>query len=294
MPKPEIECVVDARAEVGESPVWSVAERALWWVDIDGKRLHRHHPESGGNGAWDIGEEIGCIALRRAGGLICGLRRGYGLFDPASGRMERLHNPEPDRPDHRFNDGGCDGAGRFWAGTMRMAHAGKAGDGRLYRIEPDGTWHLALDGFWTVNGIAFSPDGRRMYASDSNADVRTIWSWDYDPAEGAMRSRRVFAGTRDLAGRPDGGAVDADGCYWMAGVGGWQLVRFTPDGKVDRIIDMPVEKPSKIAFGGPALDVMYVTSISQGTDGDNRQPQAGGLFAIRAGMTGLPPNLYAG
>jgi sugar lactone lactonase YvrE len=139
--------------------------------------------------------------------------------------------------------------------------------------------------------MAFSPDGRLFYWSDSDPSVQTIWVADYDPASGTLGRRRVLAKTDELAGRPDGGTIDADGCYWMAGVGGWQLVRFTPDGRVDRIVDMPVERPTKIAFGGADLKTLYVTSISGGqTPGtEARQPQAGGIFALSVpGVQGLP------
>ena len=168
--------------------------------------------------------------------------------------------------------------------------------GALYRFGPDGACPRVLDGLWTPNGLAFSPDGRTMYLSDSHPSVRTIWALDYDPDNGVASNRRTFFDTQTLAGRPDGGAVDADGCYWMAGVGGWQLVRFTPGGIVDRIIDMPVEKPTKIAFGGARLDVMYVTSIGRGIarEARLRQPHAGGLFAVEAGVAGLPANRFGG
>ena len=148
-----------------------------------------------------------------------------------------------------------------------------------------------------TNGLAFSPDGRTFYLADSAAPVRTIWACDYEPASGEIGERRVFVDTHGLAGRPDGGTVDADGCYWMAGIGGWQLVRFTPKGVVDMIVDLPVEKPTKPAFGGADLGTIYVTSIgsglSEGTEA--RQPQAGGLFALRVpGVQGLPQPRFAG
>lgn len=292
----EIECVVDAKSECGESPVWCPIEQRLYWVDIDGKVLHRFDPETGGDETWPMPEEIGCIALRRSGGLLAGMRSGYFSVDLDTGALTRLGDPEPDKPDNRFNDGAVDPAGRFWAGTMRMAGAGPADDGVLYRIDPDHACRAVLNRLWTPNGLAFCPDGRRMYLSDSNAQVQTIWTFDYDTDDGVARNRRVFATTHDLAGRPDGGAVDADGCYWMAGVGGWQLVRFTPTGEVDRIIDLPVERPSKIAFGGSNLDVMYVTSIRRNiTSGTlDRQPRAGGLFAVRAGVAGVATPRFAG
>ena len=294
----EVECVLDARAAIGESPVWCPEEAALYWVDIPGRALHRFDPATGLDRRWDLGQEIGCFALRRqgAGSVLAAMRHGYHLLDPGTGALEPLFDPEPDLPDNRFNDGAVDPRGRFWAGTMSMV-AAEEPRGSLYRLDAERRCARVAGGFWTINGLASSPDGRTMYASDSDPRVRTIWAFDFDPDDGVATGLSVFATTHDLAGRPDGGATDADGCYWMAGVGGWQLVRFAPTGTVDRVIDLPVEKPTKVAFGGPGLDVMHVTSIrggiTPGTEG--RQPQARGLFAVRgAGVSGLPPARFAG
>ncbi|HSE79036.1 MAG TPA: SMP-30/gluconolactonase/LRE family protein [Alphaproteobacteria bacterium] len=295
MSKPRIECVVDARAEIGEGPVWDERRRVLFWVDISGRILHCFDPSSGDDRVISLPEEIGCVALcLRGEGLIAAMKSGFARLDAASGELEYLHDPEADRPGNRFNDGACDTGGRLWAGTMKMDETRAQPIGALYRFGPVGACLRILDGLWTPNGLAFSPDGRTMYLSDSHPSVRTIWALDYDPGNGVASNRRTFFDTRTLAGRPDGGAVDADGCYWMAGVGGWQLVRFTPGGIVDRIIDMPVEKPTKIAFGGPRLDVMYVTSIGRGIarEARLRQPYAGGLFAVEAGVAGLPANRF--
>ena len=158
-----------------------------------------------------------------------------------------------------------------------------------------GRWTRHFDPVFTTNGMCFSPDGRTMYLSDSNPGVRTIWACDYDTDTGTPTNRRVFFDTREVAGRPDGGTVDADGCYWMAGVGGWQLVRITPQGKVDRIVEMPVEKPTKPMFGGPRLDTLFVTSIGMGMEDDPKQPLAGSLFSITGlGVTGVPQPRFAG
>jgi sugar lactone lactonase YvrE len=143
------------------------------------------------------------------------------------------------------------------------------------------------------NGLAFSPDGRTLYHSDSYAAVRTIWAWDLHPDDGSISNRRVFVDTRGMPGRPDGGAVDADGCYWMAANDGWELVRFTPKGRIDRRIKLPIAKPSMPAFGGAKLDIIYVTSIRP-SSGLEQQPQAGSLFAVAAGVTGLPEPRYKG
>jgi len=169
--------------------------------------------------------------------------------------------------------------------------------GAFYRLDPDHKVTRWRGGIYTTNGLAFAPDGRTMYFSDSNPEVRTIWACDYDLAAGEPGEPRVFFDTRAVAGRPDGGTVDAEGCYWMAGVSGWQLVRITPRGEVDRIVEMPVERPSKPMFGGPDLDILYVTSISVGlTAGtEAKQPQAGGLFAVTGlGVKGVAQARFAG
>ena len=293
---PRVDCILDARAKVGESPVWSGGDERLWWVDIDGERLHRTDPATGADESWAMGEPIGCLALDRSGGVVVALAHGFHRFGPASGTVTPLAEAEPDRPQNRFNDGTTDGRGRFWAGTMNRGGAGAEPEGTLYRLDPDGRVTATADGFFTINGLAFSPDDRVMYLADSAPAIRTIWACDYDPDAGVFTRRRVFFDTRAVAGRPDGGCVDADGCYWMAGVSGWQLVRLTPAGEIDRIVDMPVEKPSKIAFGGSNLTTMFVTSIGTGlTPGtEDRQPRAGGVFALDLGVRGLPPVPFAG
>lgn len=283
----DVTCILDARAELGEGPFWSVAEQRLYWVDIEAGVLHRFDPAAQEDETWQLPEAIGCVAPRRRGGLVVALRTGFAFFDPETGGLERLVDPEPEKPLNRFNDGTVDPVGRFWAGTMRAAPAGPAPDGVLYRLDASLDCARMAEGFWTVNGLAFSPDGRTLYLSDSYPEVRTIWACDYDVADGVASNRRVFVATHDLAGRPDGGAVDADGCYWMAGVGGWQLVRFTPAGKVDRIIDMPIAMPTKVAFGGPRLDTLFVTSIGGGGDPRKFGAQAGGLFSLHPGVVGI-------
>ncbi len=290
-----IECVVPSRSQVGEGAVWDVEDAALWWVDIKAGLIHRHAPATGENAVFTFGEPVGCLARRDAGGLIVASRTGFYFYDPATGSRQALVDPEADRPGNRFNDGTTDAQGRFWAGTMKDDGGPPERLGQFYRYDPDGRVTAHFDKVFTTNGSAFSPDGRTMYFSDSNPDVRTIWACDYDSESGTPSNQRVFFDTREVAGRPDGGTVDADGCYWMAGVGGWQLVRITPGGKVDRIIDMPVEKPTKPMFGGSGLDTLFVTSIGAGAETDARQPEAGSLFAVTGlGVTGVPQTRFAG
>ena len=290
-----VDCVLDAKALVGEGTMWDELEARLWWVDIESRQLHRFDPATCDNESWTMPSRIGCFVFREKGGLVVALEDGFAFFDPATGTLEPIADPEADKPHNRFNDGTPDPAGRFMAGTMPMGE--RLPVASIWRLDSDLRIDKLVDGLKVSNGMAFSPDGRVFYWSDSDPSVQTIWQASYDADSGAMGERRILATTNDLAGRPDGGTIDADGGYWMAGVGGWQLVRFTPDGKVDRIIDFPAEKPSKIAFGGKDLDTLYVTTIGSGpTPGtEARQPQAGGLFALHVpGIKGLPVWRFSG
>ncbi|MDA9930994.1 SMP-30/gluconolactonase/LRE family protein [Alphaproteobacteria bacterium] len=301
----KIECVAPTRSQLGEGALWDVEDAALWWVDIRAGLIHKFDPVAGVNTSFDFGEPVGCLARRAAGGLIVASQSGFHLFDPETGARTALVDPESHLAGNRFNDGGTDPRGRFWAGTMRDDGGPPEMRGRFYRYNDDGTATAFFDPFFTTNGLTFSPDGQVMYVADTNRTVQTIWKFDYDLDTGTPSNKRLFFDCRDLAGRPDGATVDADGCYWMAGVTGWQVVRITPQGVVDRIIEMPVEKPSKVMFGGANLDLLYVTSIGENVQKDlvqseagqseAGQPDAGGLFAISGlGVTGLAQARYAG
>jgi len=295
MSRPAIERVGKVIARVGEGAVWDAGDQALWWVDIPAGLVHRHDA-AGAERSWEIGEAVGCLARREAGGLVLATRSGFHLFDPATGARSPIADPEADRPDSRFNDGATDPRGRFWAGTMQD-RGEPAPVGAFWRLDPDHAVTRGAQGLWTTNGLAFSPDGRWIYFSDSHPSVRMIWRAAYDADSGTHAAPQPFFDTRDVAGRPDGATVDADGCYWMAGVGGWLLLRITPDGRVDRVVELPVERPSRPMWGGARLDTLYVTSIGVGlTPGtEARQPDAGGLFAITGlGTTGFPQRRFAG
>ena len=160
--------------------------------------------------------------------------------------------------------------------------------GTLYSLSSDMMLNEVMSGFHIINGLAFSPDGKTAYVSDSFPLVRTIWAYDYDLDDGVWSNKRVFFDTHSRAGRPDGAAIDADGCYWMAGISGWELVRITPEGEVDMTIEFPVEKPTRIAFGGSNMDTLFVTSLGGDISPKTHQPYAGGLFALKVpGVTGI-------
>ena len=288
-----VECVLDIKAELGECPLWCGQENALYWIDIYSGRLNRFDPATGQNRVWTLPEPIGSFALATDGAVLLALKSGLWRYDLETEERTPLAAPESHLPNNRLNDGRCDRQGRFWVGSMEDPVDPAAARGALYRFGSDRQCVRVVDGLFVANGLAFSPDGRTLYHSDSFKAVRRIWAWDLDIDDGVISNRRVFVDTQGMPGRPDGGAVDADGCYWMAGNDGWEIVRFTPQGKIDRRIALPVAKPSMLAFGGPRLDVIYVTSIRPASDLEE-QPLAGSLFAVKAGITGLPELRYKG
>ncbi|MEM6847621.1 MAG: SMP-30/gluconolactonase/LRE family protein [Pseudomonadota bacterium] len=276
-------CVDRDYADVGESAVWDSATQRLYWVDIERSALRQFRPDHGSIDPVFVGERLGCVAPCASGGVVIGTESGIFAFDPNTGEKRFIAAPEADRADNRFNDASTDRQGRWWLGSMDMAQPQRP-QGAFWRMDADHNLTRWRDGVMTTNGLAFSPDGRTMYFSDSHPDVRTLWSAPYDPDTGTPGEPAVLFDTRQVAGRPDGGTVDADGCYWMAGVGGWQLYRLTPRGDLDMVIDMPVERPSRPMFGGQNLDTLFVTSIGVNLSPGRDQPHAGGLFAV----TGLP------
>jgi sugar lactone lactonase YvrE len=286
----KVECVADVRAELGEGPVWVAAEQALYWVDINGRRIFRLS-ESGERREWPTPMRVGSIAPRARGGFIAGTDRGIALVDLDQDRFEVVASPEQHLPHNRFNDGKVDRQGRFWAGTMDDREKGSAG--ALYRIDPNRTCTAIDGGYGITNGPAFSPDGARMYHSDTLRQV--TYAFDLDAA-GEATNRRVFVQFGAGDGHPDGMTVDAEGCLWIALWGGWCVRRFSPDGDLLRTVEMPVEQPSSCAFGGPGLDRLYVTSATKGLDQTAlaMQPNAGGLFMLIPGVRGIPDLPFAG
>jgi sugar lactone lactonase YvrE len=282
------ELIVDARNVVGECPVWVPAENALYWVDIPHGGLQRWSAASGHIAAWKAPQMLACIARTTAGNWVAGMESGFfqltahndGSLD--STPLARVEHP---RADMRLNDGRCDRQGRFWAGSMVLDMGLNAAAGILYRYTAGQAPHAELDGFITLNGLAFSPDGRTMYASDSHPLVQQIWAFDYDIDSGTPSNRRLFVDMHQHPGRPDGAAVDADGCYWICANDAGLIHRFTPDGRLDRSLSVPVKKPTMCAFGGSRLDTLFVTSIR---DDQSEQSLSGGVFALNPGVQGLP------
>jgi sugar lactone lactonase YvrE len=293
------ELVLDARNATGESPVWHALEQALYWVDIPARTLNRWHAVEG-HAQWTADEMIACIAPRAdvPGEWIAGMESGLFSLRPHAGgtlAATSLAKVEHAAPAMRFNDGRCDRQGRFWAGTMLLDMAACARVGRLYsHARGDTDAALRMDDFIVPNGLAFSPDGRTMYLSDSHPTVQAVWAFDYDTDTGTPDNRRLFVDMKPLPGRPDGAAMDTDGCYWICGNDAGLVHRFTPEGRLDRSLEVPVKKPAMCAFGGPALDTLFVTSIRPGGTDLSDQPLAGGVFALRPGAQGVPEPLFGG
>ncbi|MGY8996076.1 MAG: SMP-30/gluconolactonase/LRE family protein [Alphaproteobacteria bacterium] len=291
-----LECVLDAKADVGECPMWHQGEQRLYWVDASAGSIHRFNPETGENESRLLSQPCGSFGFREKGGLVGAFKDGFGFLDFESGTLEVTAPVEAERPDTCFNDGRVGPGGHFYAGTMGSPIRLDKLDHAFYRFDPDGRITKLVDGMGTSNGLAFSPDGKTLYHSDSLPVVRTIWAWDHDPTTGAIANRRVFVDTHHMPGRPDGGCVDAEGFYWSALVDGWQVARFDPDGKLERVLSIPVQKPSMPCFGGPDLDTLFVTSIGNGGTVPMApdQPLAGGIFACQPGMKGLPEPMFSG
>jgi sugar lactone lactonase YvrE len=285
-------CVVDLQTRLGESPVWSAADQALFFVDITGRELHRYTPAVGEVETHALDEDTGCIGLAEAGGFIAGARSGLWRLDPQGGRLGKLaDNPEPEASS-RFNDGRVDPAGRFLAGTLDEPKAG--GQAHLYRFDERGL-HVLASGLLTSNGLAFSPDGRTLYHSDTPRF--TVWRYDYDPASGEIGDRREFVRLDPRGadrGRPDGAAVDSDGCYWTALYEGARVHRYDPDGRLMASHAVPARRPTMPAFGGPDLKTLYLTTARDGASPEELRgfPLSGGLFALESDIAGLPEPLF--
>ncbi|HEY7140900.1 MAG TPA: SMP-30/gluconolactonase/LRE family protein [Methylomirabilota bacterium] len=288
----DVSCVLPARALLGEGPLWDAEDRALYWVDIKGCMVHRFDPATGRDAQWPMPEVVGCLARRAAGGLVVALRSGFHFLDLDTGAIQAVATPEEDRPENRFNDGKPDRRGRFWAGSMHDPET--APTGALYRLDPDGACHRMVDGVVISNALCWSPDGRTMYHADTSR--RVVWAWDSDPDRGEIANRRVFVKLSGKEGAPDGATVDAEGFVWLAHWGGWQVTRHDPTGRMERVVRLPVERPSCPAFGGPDLATLFVTSASIGLSAEAlaAQPYAGGILAFEPGVRGLPEARFLG
>ncbi|MGR9202321.1 SMP-30/gluconolactonase/LRE family protein [Rhizobium leguminosarum] len=289
-----IEVLVDVKTQLGEGPLWDVEQERLYWIDSAGMKVFRCTADGRELRAWDVPQPIGSMAIRKNGGAVVSLQRGFHFLDFETGEVELIHDPEPDKPDNRLNDGKVDKRGRFVVGSMDLKEAGK--NANLYRLDPDLTVHKMDEGIIVSNGPCWSPNGETFYFADSWSGE--IWAYDYDLASGSVSNRRVFTKLDTSGGgAADGSTVDAEGFVWNAQVYDGKLIRYAPDGSVDRVIQMPVRRATSVMFGGPNLDILYVTSMAT-----PYQPQLprdpitrGSLFAIHdLGVTGLPEARFGG
>ncbi|HEX5823530.1 MAG TPA: SMP-30/gluconolactonase/LRE family protein [Candidatus Limnocylindrales bacterium] len=287
---PEAELFVDARARLGEGPVWDARTGRLVWVDIEGRALLSTDPASGATTTLPMPLPIGIAVPRRSGGFVAALEDGFHAID-ADGRTEQIAAIDTEAGRLRFNDGACDPAGRFLAGTM--AYDTAPGAGALYRLDADLRVTLLLDDITISNGLGWSPDGGTMYYVDT--PTRRIDAFDYDVADGAIARRRPFVDIEG-DGRPDGLCVDVDGAVWVALWPGWSVRRYLADGTLDAALPVPVAKVSSCAFGGAALDTLFITSAWTALSEEEReaQPHAGSLFRAPVGVRGVPRATFAG
>ena len=295
-PDADVRLAVASAALLGESPVWHPRENALYYVDIPGRRLQCFEPRSGELRHWDFDTEVASLAPRLNGTLLLALRNGLWAFDPVSGERERIAEPPYDAATERFNDGKCDPQGRFWVGTIYEPR-----DPALASLHcfAKGQLTKRAEGFTVMNGLAWSPNGRTMHWSDTKA--HTIYAADFDPASGTPSRRRVFAqfpvkqpgeSLDRYGGRPDGAAMDAEGCYWVAMFEGQRLLRLSPEGETLRVVELPVRCPTMPCFGGPDLKTLYITSSRENRPAAEliAQPWAGCVLALDVDVPGLPVN----
>ena len=290
--KSEIRCLVEIRSELGEGPVWSEAEQALYWIDCEKPAAYRYDPATGENRSLDLplDSPLGALAFRRGGGYVLALESGIRTVD-ADGKSGRLLcHPEKGRNENRYNDGKADRAGRLFLGSLNKAYRDPTG--ALYRIDADGACREIDGPFVCPNGMDWSPDGRSFYLAESIGG--TIFAYDYDPATGEIDNRRVLVSVPPEEGMPDGLCVDREGFLWVAHWDGWRVSRFDPQGRRERDLRVPVPRPTSLCFGGPNLDRLYITSSAMELDGAAlaAAPLSGSLFVHEPGVTGFAPHSF--
>ena len=300
MTTPPTQIVTSSRDSVGECPVWSVKEQALYWVDIEGRLLHRLNWATQTQQTWRTPERVGCIALTDSPGepqvLIAAMETGVFLVklrdatDVDATLIAAVKHPLPNM---RFNDGRCDAEGRFWVSTMCMDMSLAAPVGAVYCLDEYGLSEPHITGLVTPNGMGFSPDGRSYYLSDSHPTVQKIWVFDRDASTGVLSRQRLFVDMLPLPGRPDGAAVAVAGCYWICANDAGLVHQFSPQGALLTSVSVPVSKPAMCAFGGPNLDILFVTSILPAGVQPEQAGLNGAVFALEVGARGQPEPVFS-
>lgn len=286
-----VEIVSHERNLLGECPIWCQKTNTLFWVDSRAPSLQAYRPDTGEISSHPLPETTGSVCLTDHGDLLAAMTSGiYRLgVDGTLGVL--VAKASSGHPDNRFNDGRCDRHGRFWVGSMN--DKARVPTGALWRLSADHSISLMEPDLIVPNSLAFSPDNARLYLSDTYR--HRIFVFDYHADEGAISNKRLFSEMEGWTGRPDGSAIDADGCLWNAEYAGGRVVRYTPDGRIDRTIELPVSQVSCCAFGGKDLDELYITTARQRLTPEqlDAQPLAGCLFVARPGVKGLPEGRYA-
>jgi sugar lactone lactonase YvrE len=291
---PAVECILKMRSILGEGPLWDERQATLYWLDLRKPAIYRFDPATGRNGRVkaDLRGFVGAMVLRDRGGMMVLDHRGIFHLDPVSGRMKPFAKPAKNMRSIWFNDAKCDHQGNLWAGMGDRKEQKPLGV--FYRIAPTGKAAKVDSKFICPNGPAFSPDGRTCYFADTNAGK--IYRYDIDPGSGKIGPRRLFAALSEGQGMPDGMTVDSEGGIWSCHWDGWRITRYSPDGRVDRAIDMPVPRPTSVAFGGADLSTLYITSASLDLTREQikQAPLSGSLFACQPGVRGLVEPRFAG
>jgi sugar lactone lactonase YvrE len=284
-----VEPVLPARARLGECPVWDPERQRLFWVDVYNHRVHEFDPTTNSDRSFDTGDVVPALVLARGDRLLLALRDRLAFLHLDSGEVEVLRQLEFSLPDTRFNDGKCDPQGRFWIGTVSQ----EPGQAALYRYDPDRSLHVMETGLTISNGLGWSPDGATFYLTDSH--VRAIYAYRFDGGPGTISDRRVLINLSRGAPEPDGLTIDRRGHIWTALWNGWCIAHFDASGREIERIDLPVQRPTSVSFGGPRLADLYVTSASVALSQAEIQRgfQAGDLFRIPAAAEGIPTGAYA-
>ncbi len=275
------------RTAVGENPLYDERTDRFWWIDVrDTPSIYRLDCGTGEERAWPLDEDIGSIALSEGDRLLAGLRSGFAWFDGSNGRLTPIHDPEPALAGNRMNDGKCDARGRFWCGSMN-SETGTA-DGSLYVLDRDLKCTKMLDDLVVPNGMTWSLDNRTMYLSDTRRGL--MWAFDFDLDNASLGNRRVFADYASMPGGPDGATIDREGYLWSAQVDGGCLIRYAPDGRIDRVVRVPVSRPTSCSFGGKSFDELYVTTSTRTLSEDDlrAEPLVGRVLVLDVGVSGFP------
>lgn len=267
-----------------EGPVWVERDRALWFVDIKRRQVHRHDPETGAQRIWDAPAQIGFLLPIAGGGFVAGLQTGLARFDPEDGSFTHIVAPEPDRPGNRLNDATVDPQGRLWFGSMDDGETEPSG--AIYRLDAEGRCIVATPRCAITNGPALSPDGRTLYHVDTAG--RQVHACDVTD-DGELVNRRLFVEVAEGEGYPDGPVVDSEGCVWIALYGGGAVRRYAPDGTLLEVVRFPVSAITKIAFGGPDLKTVFATTANKHLSPAEREaePLAGNLFQFEVSVPGV-------